>query len=215
METITTLKSAKAIAGSLSKPSKMPGHGYGLPAAECITGGRLQDVEGSTCSGCYAMRGNYQWPVVQAAQYKRLEAIEHPQWVDAMAYMIERTGDEWFRWHDSGDLQSVEHLDRIMEVCRRTPLVKHWIPTREVRILRDWVKANGRENVPDNLTIRVSAHMIGQKPPKAPCGMPFSTVSETGMEGAHDCPARFQKNECGDCRACWDPAVEHVDYHKH
>jgi molybdenum-dependent DNA-binding transcriptional regulator ModE len=32
---------AKEITGSLSKPSKMPGWSYGLPAKECKTGGKL------------------------------------------------------------------------------------------------------------------------------------------------------------------------------
>jgi hypothetical protein len=40
---------AKEITGSLSKPSKMPGFAYGLPAKECKTGKKLQNVEGSTC----------------------------------------------------------------------------------------------------------------------------------------------------------------------
>ena len=32
------IEKAKEITGSLSKPSKMPGHAYGLPAKECKTG---------------------------------------------------------------------------------------------------------------------------------------------------------------------------------
>ena len=49
------IEKAKEITGSLSKPSKMPGHAYGLPAKECKTGGKLQKVKGSTCYGCYAL----------------------------------------------------------------------------------------------------------------------------------------------------------------
>jgi hypothetical protein len=45
------IEKAKEITGSLSKPSKMPGHAYGLPAKECKTGGKLQKVKGSTCYG--------------------------------------------------------------------------------------------------------------------------------------------------------------------
>ena len=37
-----TVKEALQITGSLSKPSKMPGWAYGLPAKECKTGGKLQ-----------------------------------------------------------------------------------------------------------------------------------------------------------------------------
>ena len=39
---------------------------------------------------------------------KRLQALKDPQWVDAMVTLI--TGETWFRWHDSGDLQGPEHL---------------------------------------------------------------------------------------------------------
>jgi hypothetical protein len=35
---------ALKIVGGLSKPSKMPGWAYGIPAAECKTGKKLQDV---------------------------------------------------------------------------------------------------------------------------------------------------------------------------
>jgi hypothetical protein len=78
------------ITGSLSKPSKMPGYAYGLPAKECKTGKKLQEVKGSTCYNCYAMKGCYVFKVVQAAQYKRLEATKKPLWVKAMTAQILR-----------------------------------------------------------------------------------------------------------------------------
>ena len=65
---IMRIEKAKEITGSLSKPSKMPGHAYGLPAKECKTGGKLQKVKGSTCYGCYALKGCYVFKVVQDAQ---------------------------------------------------------------------------------------------------------------------------------------------------
>jgi hypothetical protein len=220
IEQTLTAKQAREIAGSLGSPSKMPGHAYGLPARECRTGGRLQKVEGSTCSGCYAMRGQYNFPVVQTAQYKRLESITHPLWADAMvtliyrAEVLSRNATGFFRWHDSGDLQSVEHLTKIVEIAERLPEVSFWIPTRETVIVRDFLKSGGV--VPANLCVRISAHMIGHAPKRAPLGLPYSTVSDDApFAGAHDCPARFQDNACGDCRACWDTSVPHVDYHKH
>lgn len=76
------------IVGGLSKPSKMPGWAYGLPAPECKTGSKLRDIPNSTCSGCYAMKGCYVFPVVQAAQYRRLASIKSIEWVDAMAELI-------------------------------------------------------------------------------------------------------------------------------
>jgi hypothetical protein len=69
---------ALKLVGGLSKPSKMPGWAYGIPAKECKTGKKLQNVEGSTCYGCYALKGCYVFKVVQDAQYRRLGSIKHP-----------------------------------------------------------------------------------------------------------------------------------------
>ena len=58
---------AVAICGSLSNPSKMPGHGYALPASRCRIGSLLQLIPKSVCFHCYAMRGRYLFPRVKAA----------------------------------------------------------------------------------------------------------------------------------------------------
>ena len=195
----------KAITGSLSKPSKMPGHAYGLPAKECKTGSKLVKIKGSTCHGCYALKGCYVFKVVQAAQYKRLESIKHPKWVEAMAAQIGAKRNKFFRWHDSGDVQDVEHLSKIFAVCRLTPYTAHWMPTREA-----WVKKY-LDLAPDNLVIRFSATMIDQD---APASWPHtSTVVTKGA--AATCPAPSQDNACKDCRACWDKSVKNVAYAAH
>ena len=79
---------ALKIVGGLSKPSKMPGWAYGLPAQECKTGSKLRQIKNSTCSGCYALKGCYVFPVVKAAQYRRLEATKDSRWVDAMVHLL-------------------------------------------------------------------------------------------------------------------------------
>ena len=42
-----TIKQVKEDVGSLSKPSKMPGHGYSTPAKDCITGSKLAKIVNS------------------------------------------------------------------------------------------------------------------------------------------------------------------------
>ena len=195
----------KEITGSLSKPSKMPGHAYGLPAKECKTGSKLAQVEGSTCSGCYALKGCYVFKVVQAAQYKRLEAIKHPGWVRAMAAQINAQRVKFFRWHDSGDVQSLRHLFKIYEVARRSPDVAHWMPTREA-----WVKKY-IDRAPANLVIRFSATMVDQA---APASWPNTSTVVTDAAQA-TCPAPNQDNACKDCRACWDPKIKNIAYLAH
>ena len=195
----------KEITGSLSKPSKMPGHAYGLPAKECKTGSKLAKVEGSTCSSCYALKGCYVFKVVQAAQYKRLEAIKHPLWVRAMAAQINAKRVKYFRWHDSGDVQNLKHLLKIFKVCRLSPDVQHWMPTREA-----WTKKY-IQFAPANLVIRFSATMVDQA---APSSWPNTSTVVTDAAQA-TCPAPKQDNACKDCRACWDKGVRNIAYHAH
>ena len=200
MKTIDALK----LVGGLSKPSKMPGWAYGIPARECKTGSKLVKVKGSTCEGCYALKGCYVFPVVQAAQYKRLDSIKHPGWVKAMTALINSKKSKFFRWHDSGDVQSVKHLAKIFEVCRRSPDVQHWMPTREA-----WVKPY-LSRAPKNLLIRFSMPMVDQP---AAASWPHTSTVVSGS--GRTCPAPDQDNACGDCRACWDPSVKNVAYGKH
>ena len=201
MNTTEALK----LVGGLSKPSKMPGWAYGLPADECKTGGKLKLIPNSVCSGCYADKGCYVFPVVQAAQYRRLAAIRNPYWVEAMATLINSKKSKYFRWHDSGDVQSPAHLLKIFEVCKLTPETSHWLPTREA-----WT-ADYLEQVPGNLTLRFSMPMVDQDA----AGSWPNTSTVTTSTAARTCPAPTQDNECKDCRACWNPEVKNVAYGQH
>ncbi len=200
-------KEARKITGGLSAPSKMPGPAYNLPAVACITGAKLVKIPGSVCHGCYALKGRYRFSNVRMALARRLESLKHPRWVDAMVTLIK--GEPWFRWHDSGDLQSAWHLKQIFEVCKRTPDTQHWLPTREARILN----LMDPDIIPTNLIIRMSSHMIDQKPVTF---WPWtSTVSTQIWPVPWRCPAQSQGNQCKDCRACWDRKVSNVTYPKH
>ena len=196
-------KEAKAITGGLSAPSKMPGPAYNLPATECITGAKLVQIPGSVCAGCYALKGRYRFSNVRMALARRLESLKHPRWVDAMVTLIQ--GEPWVRWHDSGDLQSAWHLKQIFELCKRTPDTMHWLPTREARILN----LMDPDIIPTNLIIRMSSHMIDQKP------VTFWPWTSTVSTTTKTCPAKDQGNECKSCRACWDRKVSNVTYPKH
>jgi hypothetical protein len=150
------------------------------------------------------LKGCYVFKVVQEAQYKRLAAIKHPQWVIAMVYLISSKKSKFFRWHDSGDVQDLKHLAKIFKVARLTPDVQHWMPTREA-----WVKPY-LSRAPKNLLIRFSMPMVDQP---AAASWPHTSTVVSG-EG-RTCPAPDQNNACGDCRACWDPSVKNVAYGKH
>ena len=215
-------KEAIEIAGPLGYPAKMPGTAYGISAKACITGAKLAQIPGSVCHGCYALKANYLYPSVQIAHDKRISGIANPGWTGAMVTLLLAAHESgkgrngpiasgWHRWHDSGDLQSVEHLTKICAVAALTPKIKHWLPTRELGIVKAYEKQGGV--VPRNLVIRVSATMVDGDATSA--WPTTSGVHDKAKAKGRACPAPQQEGKCGDCRACWNPKVKHVSYHLH
>ena len=226
-----TLASAKQQAGGISsRNSKMPGSSFALPPSKCATGGKLMDVVGSVCHKCYAVKSENMYPSVRKGwsdNYLSATAMiaNNPkQWARAMAFQIERhaikNSEPYHRWFDAGDLASVEMLIAIVETCKLTPQIHHWLPTREARLVKLWRDAGGVE--PDNLVIRISSTMIGDAPRNAPN---TSTVHNHGAEyvgracpstsDAHRAHRADKKANCADCRACWDKTVCNVSYPLH
>jgi len=219
-----TLPRARQIIGSdLGNASKMPGRSYGISALDCNRGSELAQIEGTVCERCYARRGHYTCKRVAGAHERRIAAIDHPQWVDAMVFLINVYGERHFRWFDSGDLQSLSHLERIVEVCEHTPSTKHWLPTHEGSLVGTFLERGGR--IPSNLTIRISADYIEDRPTTPTWGLPTSTVhrfkgepvpaADGDRRKSVECRAYERANRCGQCRACWDPRVDNISYHQH
>jgi len=197
-------KEANKNVGGLSKPGKMPCPSINLPAASCITGSLMALIEGTTCHGCYALKGRYKFKNTKIAMDRRLEALKDSRWVRAMVVLMKDR--KYFRWHDSGDIQSAWHLKRILEVCKQTPDTRHWLPTREARLL----DLMDPEIIPKNLLIRLSATKVNGA---APAFWPWTSTVTDRKEKT--CPAPDQGGKCQSCRQCWDPNVKNVQYAKH
>jgi hypothetical protein len=221
---INTMKEAWQYVGGLSNASKMPGYSYGIPAEKCKVGSKLRKKKNSVCSDCYALKGQYQFPNVKEAQEKRLKCIDKEYWVMAMAKVIlakqknaRKTDADYFRWHDAGDIQSVDHLKKIIEVVKLTPSVEHWLPTREVGMVLNFLDEGN--TVPDNMIIRISAMFIGQEPVLHPLfkDVPGIAYSAVGLdrEGVTQCEAYTRGGECGPCRLCWEDTDEIISYPQH
>ena len=211
-----TLGKLKRIVGGLSRPGKMPCYSTSISAERCNVGGKLRTVPGSVCNKCYALKGRYVFPNVKAALERRYQSLVSPDWIEAMAILINHYEDKpdrgYFRWHDAGDLQSVDHLDQIIDVVRATPNVKHWLPTREYALVLKWKQAHG--DFPDNITVRLSAMKVDGKVPET-LGMAVSSVAKDKEYESWTCPAPTQGGKCGPCRACWTSTVKHVTYKIH
>ena len=210
---------AATICGSITQTTKMPCKSTSLPTESCQTGYRMAQIKGSICSTCYADKGNYKTyaNTIKPAQFARLDSVWQAmqnqsaarEWVSGMVTLIGT--DLFFRWHDSGDLQGIEHLELIAQVCEATPMTRHWLPTREYAMVKGYIDRHGA--LPDNLTVRLSA-MYPDEPVKVPAslrnvpGIATSNVhtksaTATGKVHGTACNAPAQKGECRDCRLCW------------
>jgi len=246
-----TVKRAVEIAGKVSKGnSKMPSSTFAISAKHCKVGSKLVNIKGSTCSRCYALKLQKLRPSVDQGwtnnYLKSVDLIERnpQQWAKACAFQIVRICKKlevkYHRWFDSGDLQSVEMLHAIVLCASITPTIKHWLPTREAKIVKDYRKLYGNE--PSNLCIRVSSTMIDDNPIKG--HNQTSTVHSKIDAHGKECLAfrtnidkrvlsfkeykefkalsKDQKLErkidlghCGDCRACWSKEVSNISYPLH
>ena len=245
---IKTLKEANSIAGTLSKTSKMPCRSYGISASACATGNAMKelnknklsitcmhDVEVAlldgklipTCALCYCDdRGNYNYPSVKSSLHNRLVSITNPLWTEALTYMINREHDKgfkYFRWHDSGDIQSLEHIEQIVVACICTPLVAHWLPTLEAGThIAKFVQKYGSMDRIRNLCVRASTPFINARPmPNKKLGIQSSvviaddrTLKKEMLTFMNDniCPAKLGDGTCGDCRKCWDKDIDVIKY---
>ena len=226
--------------GGLSSPSKMPCYSYSLPAKACKVGSKLAKLPGTTCHGCYALKGFYMMPNVKAAMARRLAIVEAAsadtltgvKFTSAFARVLNRKLDNYrggqrdakfFRWHDSGDLQSTKHLRLIVNIARLCPDIKFWLPTREIKMVEDYLDASRLWQLPSNLTVRISVPRVDQEVP--PAWLKLHTLPNITFSGVHsstatlspqylECPAPRQDHKCQSCRQCWT-GVAAVSYRQH
>jgi hypothetical protein len=237
------MKSDLLIIGGLSNPAKMPSSSWSIPAEYCKLGSKLRKLPGTTCSNCYACKGAYRFPGTVKAMARRYSILQEAlsskyasaSFIAAFARVLNAKlencnkrlannlpiGNDchFFRWHDSGDIQSVAHLALIVGIAERTPSVSHWLPTREVGMVKAYLAAGGR--IPRNLTLRVSVTHVDRCPSSAHYTLaihPQITLSAVhGKQQANGfaCMAPEREGECGICRMCWSSNYVLVSYNLH
>ena len=194
----------------LSNTSKLGCKSISLNAKNCKTGSKLAKKKGSVCFGCYALKGCYQFPVVQDAMERRMKFFYHKDFIPIMVFLLSSLRKKKFRWFDSGDVQSVLMALNILEICRLTPEVKNWIPSKEVKIWREVLKI---QKLPKNVCLRISSPNIDQEPLKG--FENTSTVHKDKKAFGLECIAYKQDGKCLDCEACFNKKVKNVSYPLH
>jgi len=201
----------------------MPGKSFSIPAHKSCP-----REWGDICANCYAGKGCYKWRSTQAAQMARFRWVVECMRTEAgraafVAYMIQAIGrlkSEYFRIHDSGDFFNVHYAACWLEICKALPQKKFWAPTRA------WQQQGGALVIFDpllnmlrqlaslpNVTVRPSALNFGDAAPVV-AGLHAGSSAEFAA-APFECPARWQKNQCGPCRHCWESKTETVNYPQH
>lgn len=217
MQNIDTLKmnELEKLVGNLSHTSKMPCPSFSLSANDCKIGSQLRQVKGSVCQNCYGCKGCYQFPVHKQASKNRLKALDNlPLFVRVISTIIKRKKLTSFRWHDVGDLQSLEHLQAICAIAALCPSCSFWLPTKERAIVKEYLSSG--KVIPENLCIRISMPMIGQEAIDFQ-GLPIATVGCDTKQEYFQCPVSSSKEGCKthNCSVCWNKKVKVVNYRSH
>lgn len=228
----------------LSKAGKMPCKSWSLPAFYSCPGsvndnasysGYLKDWNSfqdsmqkddrvPTCSGCYAMTGNYCFNNVKSVREHNLEDWKNDRWVNAMRKLIK--DDRYFRFFDSGDIYCVELAEKIYRLCKSLPDTTFWIPTLSWKI-KEIDKVLTKIRMLPNVTVRHSTGTIRYTGEPAinlfPIGGNISSVvtpefaATEKAKGKYKlvCQAYSRDGKCGDCRACWDRRIDTIFYPAH
>ncbi len=197
----------------LSKTSKLDGiQSWSLNALETCQGSK-DLVTGElvpACQGCYATTGNYRFPNVRAPRDFNKEDWKRDSWVADMVIALDSS--RYFRWFDSGDMYDLRLAEKILEVMKKTPWVKHWLPTRMHKFNKYDTVINAMMKL-ENVVVRLSSDSVTGEIIN---GLTTSTIfSDTVPAGAFECKAYENAGKCNGCRACYNKDVSVIAYKAH
>jgi hypothetical protein len=169
--------------------------------------------------GCYACKGCQQFAKVQAAYYRNLRIYnDNPDnFFEQVYYKIKFAGLPKVRWFDSGDIPEYDFFVRMVELCKKTPNVKHMAFTKKYEIVNEYIDKHG--DLPDNLNVVFSAwHKLWNVP--NPHGLAIAyvdfndkTLNPDIPKNAFHCPGR--ESTCSACGACWNKRLKAVVFKQH
>ena len=170
-------------------------------------------------AGCYACKGCQNMAKVQAAYYRNLRLYndDPDNFFEQVYFKIKFSGLPKVRVFDSGDLPSYDFLERLVEVCKKTPETKWMMFTKKYEIVNEYIEKNG--NLPDNLNVIFSAwHKLWSVPNPHNLGVAYvdfkdKTLNPEFPKNAFVCPGR--ESTCSACGACWSKKLKAVVFHQH
>ena len=199
----------------LSKTSKLDGiMSWSLQALDTCQGS-INPVTKElvpACQGCYATTGNYRFPNVKAPRDFNKQDWQRSDWVSDMVLALDSS--RYFRWFDSGDMYSLDLAEKIYQVMKATPWVKHWLPTRMYKFTK-YDSVINRMMKLDNVVVRLSSDSVTGEVIN---GLTTSTIFSDDSQLTSDmveCKAYEHDGKCNGCRACYSKDVPIIAYRAH
>ena len=197
----------------LSKTSKLDGiMSWSLQALDTCQGSinPITKELVPACQGCYATTGNYRFANVKKPRELNKEDWKREAWVSDMVQALDSS--RYFRWFDSGDMYDLRLAEKIYQVMKLTPWVKHWLPTRMHKFNKYDTVINAMMKL-ENVVVRLSSDSVTGEIIN---GLTTSTIfSNVLPEGAFECKAYENSGKCNGCRACYSKDVQVVAYKAH
>lgn len=170
-------------------------------------------------STCYACKGRQKMMNVQGAYYRNFRIYnEDPAgFFEQIYYKIKFAGLPKVRWFDSGDIYDYEFLERMVELCKKTPNVSHMAFTKKYELVNRWIDENG--DLPDNLNIMFSAwDVLWEIPNPHNLGVAYVDFKDKRLnpdipKNAFVCPGR--ESTCSACGVCFNKRVKAVVFAEH
>ena len=190
---------------------------WSLPAGTSCPGAKGAEV----CEGCYAKKGMYRFPVVKNVREHNKQDYHRDDWVDDMVKEVSKY--DYFRWFDSGDIETPELAKKILQVIETTTATTHWLPTRSdkipaiARVVQGYYgddKIGNGYNIYacKNVAVRPSADNIGLNNQERPGVNSYvikpEEIFEAKKQGIHVCPVGINPNQksCDTCTMCYTDA---------
>lgn len=198
----------------ISVTSKLDGiRSWSLQALETCPGSLASPgVLVDACKGCYATTGNYRYPNVKAPRIENREDWQRLEWVDDMVKALD--SDRYFRWFDSGDMYTLGLAEKILEVMKRTPWVKHWLPTRMHKFPKFAMVLSEMQALP-NVMVRFSSDSVTGEFIPGLHGSVIVPDADNAPNNTYVCFAYRQNGKCSGCRACYDKDIPVIAYPAH
>ena len=168
---------------------------------------------------CYACKGAQQILKVQGAYYRNLRLYhDNPNdFFEQMYCKIKFSGLPKVRLFDSGDIPDAEFLERLVDLCNKTPDTKYMAFTKKYELVNDYLDKHN--TLPDNLNIIFSAwDRLWEVPNPHNLGIAYVDFNDKRLnpnfpKNAFVCPGR--ESTCSACGACWNKKLKAVIFHQH